>query len=270
MRIYISVDLEGIHGVDRYDSHENGNDEYQSWKKYVGQLMYDEVKAVFQALLLKGITAAVVFDSHSGDDTTLCMEQNFYKLTHVRRCRDNNVQFPSFDSSVDGIILWGYHVKAGSKTGKLEHTSSRRVKYIKINGKEVGEAYLHGLYAFNKGVPLVAVSGDSGLEKEVNKDIGNTPFFNSDAGNKMSRKEYLNSIREFILNLRFGEVLKNSQKLDWPTITTLEVCYKSAFANLGRWILRKQFKHSKLNGLSGTTYDQGSFVEQWNLYNGFI
>jgi len=109
-----------------------------------------------------------------------------------------------------------------------------------------------------------------GLGKEVKKDVGNIPFFNSDLGNNLSRKKYLNSIREFILNLSFDEVLKVNQKLDWPTITTLEVSYKSAFINYGRWILRKQFKYSKLRGSSGSIYDQGSFIRQWNLYSRFF
>ena len=35
MRIYVSVDLEGIHGVDRYDSHDKGSF-IQQWNQYNG------------------------------------------------------------------------------------------------------------------------------------------------------------------------------------------------------------------------------------------
>jgi hypothetical protein len=269
MRIYVSVDLEGIHGVDRYDSHEINKPTYQQWKKMVGQLMFEEVHAVYEGLVSKGATEVIVFDSHSGGDTTLCLAQNFPKLTHVKRRRVDKVQFPSFDSSVSGIILWGYHVKAGSNSGKLNHTNSRRVKHIKINNKEIGEVYLHGLYAFCNGVPLIAVSGDGGLRDEVKKDIGDIPFFNSDIGYRVPKEEYHDSIKNFILSLNFHDLLKINQNLDWPADTIMEVSYKNAFINLGRWILRKQFKYARLKDPFSCIYDKGSFIQQWNQYNGF-
>jgi D-amino peptidase len=261
--------LEGIRGVDRYDSHEVKKVDYQKWKQHVGQLMFEEVHAVYEGLVSTGATEVIVFDSHSGDDTTLHFPQDLPKLTHVKRSNANRVQFPSFDSSIDGIILWGYHVKAGSMNGKLSHTNSRRVKHIKINNREVGEVYLHGLYAFCNGVPLIAVSGDDGLRDEVESDIGTIAFFNSEPGNNLQRKEYLDSIRKFILNLNFPEVLKINQALVWPTDTTMEVSYKHAFINIGRWLLRKQFKYTGLKDLFTCIYDKGSFLEQWNHYNGF-
>ena len=269
MRIYVSVDLEGIYRVDRYDTHENRSKEYRFWKKHVGQLMFEEVYALYEGLILKGASEVVVFDSHGGGDTILNLPRNYSKLTLARRVETHNELFPLMNLQVDGIILWGYHVKAGSKRGKLNHTASRRVKNVKINNREVGEVYLHGLYAFNKRIPLIAVSGDNGVGLEVKEDIGNIPFFNANIGTGLSRKNYLRSIKEFVLALPLDEVLKINQSLNWPAQTTLEVSYKNFLTNIARWILRKQFKHSRLKGLSSCIYEKGSFVQQWDQFNGF-
>jgi hypothetical protein len=81
--------------------------------------------------------------------------------------------------------------------------------------------------------------------------------------------EYLNSIKNFILSLNFHDVLKINQILVWPVDTTMEVSYKNAFINIGRWLLRKQFKYARLKDPLSCIYDKGSFLEQWNQYNGF-
>jgi D-aminopeptidase len=231
--------------------------------------MFDEVCAVYEGLVSNGATEVIVFDSHSGDDTTLRISYDPPKIRYVSRSISNREQFPSFDSSSDGIILWGYHVKAGSKTGKLEHTNSRRVKHIKINDMEVGEVYLHGLYAFYKNVPLLAASGDGALNCEVKKDVGNIPFFNSDQGENLTRREYLHSIKKFVSTLNFSEIFEFNRTLTWPTETSMEVSYKNAFANMVRWILRKQFRYARLKDPYTCIYDKGSFLQQWNQYNGF-
>lgn len=269
MKIYVSVDLEGIHQIDRFDNRDNKNPDYQLWKKQVSKLMYEEVFALYRGIAQKGVSNVIIFDSHSCGDT-LHVSHDLPGLTQVKRSSNNKLFFPSFDSTFDGIVLWGYHVKAGSKNGKLGHTNSRRIKKVKVNEKEVGEVYLHSLYASNWRVPLLAVSGDTGLENEVKKDIGDIPFFNTDLGDKLSREKYLAAIQEFIFNLDVEEVLKLNHALDWPLSTTLTVTYKKSYVNLGRWLLKKQFKHSKLKGLSSCECNRGSFSEQWDQFCGLL
>ena len=70
MRLYISVDLEGIHGVDRYDDPKHGVAEYRRWKRRVGHLMAGEIKALFLGMVQNSVKEAFVFDCHSGNDLT--------------------------------------------------------------------------------------------------------------------------------------------------------------------------------------------------------
>jgi D-amino peptidase len=133
MKIYLSVDLEGIHGVDRYDRHELKKPEYWEWKRKVGELMREEVEALYHGLQARGIEQVYVLDSH-GHENTLKLTDKSQSLIQVRRDPSHNTNFPFLDGTFVGIILWGYHVKAGSAEGKLAHTASRRIQYIKING----------------------------------------------------------------------------------------------------------------------------------------
>lgn len=267
--MYISVDLEGIYGVDRFDEFDYDNPDYQSWKKQAGKITGEEVLALYQGLVQRGFSQVVAFDGHGNGDT-LSLPPKYFNLTQARCPGSDKVCFPGMDSSFAGVILWGYHVKAGSKNGKLGHTHSRKnVKNIKVNGREVGEVYLSALFAACRGVPLIAVSGDQGLKIEVENDIGNVPFFNSDSGAGLPRGEYLSSIRDFIINLDFEAALALNNNLVWPSKTTLQVTYKKPSVNLGRWLLRKQFKYADLKGISSSIYKKGSFARQWNRYCGF-
>jgi len=268
MRIYVSVDLEGIYGVNKYDIHADKNREYQKWKKEVGKLMREEVLVLYKGLYQKGINEILVFDHHGSSDT-LNLPNNLPNLRQISRLNTENVLFPALDSEISALIFWGYHVKSGSISGKLNHTTSRRIKFIKINGKEVGEVYLYGLYAHHYGIPIIAASGDPALKFEINTDIGKIPFFNSDSGKELKREMYLNSIKDFFVKLNIGEIIKYNQNIKWPEKTEMQVSYKNPIINIGRWMLRKQFLFSKLKGFSSCIYSKGSFIEQFNYFNGY-
>lgn len=267
MRIYISVDLEGIHGIDRYDDYDFKDPDYRAWKKYAGEQMLEEVSVVCDALVKKGTEDILVFESHGGGDT-LHIPKNLPNVTQVHLTNDADGALPGLTSDCDGILLWGYHVKSGSINGKLAHTSSRRIKRIKINSRAVGEAYLHGLYAASFQVPLLAVSGDYALQNEISADIGAIPFFNSNTGSVMKRADYLDAIRSFIDNLDLDAIQSVNDTLNWPESTVLEIEYRSGPVNVLRYFLRKQYRFARLKGPSTCVYTKGAFVDQWNRYNG--
>lgn len=268
MKIYISVDLEGLHGVDRYDDHRVNDPEYQEWKQRVSQLMQDEVLALYRGFRTKGDFGLTVFDSHGHQDT-LNLPDGFDGLRQVRRTDYPRHNIPGLDDTYSGMILWGYHAKAGDAAGKLRHTTSRRIQYISMNDKEVGEVYLHTLYAARLRIPLLAVSGDSGLQTEVQQDLGDVAFFNSELGDQLSREDYLVSIEDFIQNLNIHESRLIYQKFPWPKNTRIEIKYKNPLVNLARLILRQQYHHAELKGLSACVYQKGDFREQWDQFCGY-
>jgi D-amino peptidase len=268
MKIYISIDLEGLHGVTQYDDHKVNDPEYRKWKKQVSQLMKEEVLALYRGFQAKGNFDLTVFDSH-GHQNTLSLSENLDGLKQVRRSDYPHQNFPGLDDTFDGIILWGYHVKAGDMRGKLRHTTSRRIQYISVNSKEVGEVFLHSLYATMKGLPILAVSGDSGLENEVKQDIGEIPFFNSEIGDQLSRELYLESIEKFILDLDIKKNISINKNISWPQKTRIEIKYNNPLVNLARLILRQQYHYAKLKGLSSCVYQKVDFIEQWDQFCGY-
>ncbi len=215
MRIYISADLEGVHGMERWDNHDIKNPEYQDWKQRVSKLMHDEIMALYRGFLQKGAVESYVLDSH-GFSSTLQIEDSHSQLTQVRRDQDNYVHFPRLDDSFSGIIFWGYHVKSGSTDGRLAHTASRRIKQVRVNGQEVGEVYVHAYYTSFYSVPVIAASGDSGLQKEISRDVGDIPFFNSDIGDQLPRDIYLQTISDFAENLDIDHAIKLNNSFTWP------------------------------------------------------
>src|SRR5690606_27248073 len=64
-------------------------------------------------------------------------------------------------------IFLGYHAMAGDSTGFLAHTGSGSVKWLWLNGVEVGEGGMNAFYAGSHGVPVILVSGDAAATAEM-------------------------------------------------------------------------------------------------------
>ena len=74
------------------------------------------------------------------------------------------------NSKFDALLMVGYHSKAGSGGNPLAHTmSSSKIERIILNDRSASELLLHGTIASKYHVPLVFVSGDFGICKEIRK-----------------------------------------------------------------------------------------------------
>ena len=83
--------------------------------------------------------------------------------------------FQEIDSSFDAIMLVGYHAKAGSGGNPLAHTmSSSKIERIYLNDRAASELLLHGTIASKFRVPIIFVSGDSIICKEIENISPNT------------------------------------------------------------------------------------------------
>lgn len=264
MKIYISIDIEGIYGYDGIQKNPSEKIECYKQKSFHSNLMKNEIISLSEGLKLNDVKQIMVIDSHS-TGKTLKLPNNSNVIRQVKRDNHSGT-FPKLNKSYAGIILWGYHVKSGSKSGKWPHTFSYRVKSVKLNGTEVGEVYLYALYAHNLGAPLIAVSGDLGLKKEVRKDIGEIPFFCSDVGSQMSKDEYLLEIKKFTKRLNIKDIVRKSKQINWPNKTQLEVTYKNPLVSIARWILKRQYRHSKITRKWSCIYSQGNFNKQLDNY----
>ncbi|HHW70255.1 MAG TPA: amino acid amidase, partial [Clostridiales bacterium] len=82
------------------------------------------------------------------------------------------------DKTFDALIFIGYHSAGGTDTNPLAHTMSTNIDSITLNGEYVSEFLLHSYIAGQLNVPVVFVSGDSGLcdeVKKINRNITTVP-----------------------------------------------------------------------------------------------
>ncbi|MCL6456433.1 MAG: M55 family metallopeptidase [Gorillibacterium sp.] len=161
MKLYISIDMEGITGlVDStfVDSHQLNYTRGQ-------QLMTAEANHVIYTAFDEGCTEVVVNDSHSKMNNLLI--EKLHPETQLI-CGDvkpfSMVQ--GLDSSYAGAAFLGYHTRAGRR-GVLSHNMIFAVRNMYINDQVVGElgfnAYVAGFY----GVPVLLVAGDDQTAREA-------------------------------------------------------------------------------------------------------
>ncbi len=166
MKIMMGVDLEGITGVMSREHTGRGERRYAE----AVELMAGDINAAVEGLLAGGADDVLVWDNHGG-----ALNAPFAKLhggaRYVRGSGGNGVRWRGMDDSVDGLVLLGYHAKAGTHAAVLEHTmSSASWLHLTVNGRQIGEIGIDGALAGAVGVPVIMVSGDDKLCAEA-KDL---------------------------------------------------------------------------------------------------
>ncbi|RXT07905.1 M55 family metallopeptidase [Ammoniphilus sp. CFH 90114] len=167
MKLFISVDMEGISGVTDWDDVNRGTIDYQ----YYRQLMTKDVNAAIEGALEAGVSEVVVNDSH---DTmrNLIIDELHPKAELVRGFLKPLLMMEGIDSTYSAAFFIGYHCMAGVGDAVLNHTmSNRAVQRIKLNGREIGEAGINAVIAGAYGVPVVLVTGDTQTTEEVSREI---------------------------------------------------------------------------------------------------
>ena len=162
MRVYISVDMEGIAGI----SHANPTRRGDSGYPEAVALMVGEANAAIEGAFDGGATDVTVNDSHGG----------MYNLTPEaidRRARLVEGKKPlsmveaAAVSDFDVALFVGYHARAGHPTGVISHTYNPRAVLVEIGGRPASEAAVNALYLGSFGIPVAMVSGDDALAGEL-------------------------------------------------------------------------------------------------------
>lgn len=160
MKVYISVDIEGVTGVTHWDETEKSrSDEYKPFQAQ----MTREAAAACEGALKAGAADVVVKDAHH-TGRNLLTDQLPVGVKVVRGWSGHPFcMVQELDESFDAAVFIGYHSRAGADTNPLSHSMSLKLDAISINGVYASEFLLHAYAAALKGVPIVFVSGDEGL-----------------------------------------------------------------------------------------------------------
>ena len=155
MKVYISVDVEGLTGS---TSQSPPTSKPGAWCR--GRT--DEARGHGAALgaIDAGADEVYIKDAHdSGRNMDIT---GFPKQCRFIRDWTNSPDsmIGGIDKSFDAVLFVGYHSPAGFDGNPLSHTMNRGNNYVKFNGELCSEFLMHAFYAAELGVPSVFLSGD--------------------------------------------------------------------------------------------------------------
>jgi D-amino peptidase len=163
MKVYISVDMEGIACVTHVDHIKLEGGSYEAARKWTTA----EANAAIEGVLEAGADEVVVSDGH-GTMHNLIPDELHEEITLVQGIPRPLLMMEGLDETFDAVLFIGYHARAGSALGTLAHTfSGRLVNEVKLNQEPVSEAVFNSAVAGHFGVPVVLISGDDKLAEEV-------------------------------------------------------------------------------------------------------
>ena len=161
-KVYVSVDLEGISGVNGNDQTSAGQPEYGRARK----LMAEDANAAIRGAFAGGATEVVVNDSH-GSQRNLLPEDLDPRVRLISHSFKRHGMMEGLDETFDAVIFVGYHAKAEAPRGLFAHTGSGVVRDLQVNGVSVGEGGMNAAMAAWYGVAVALVTGDDAAVEEV-------------------------------------------------------------------------------------------------------
>lgn len=168
LKIYISVDMEGIWGVVHGNQCSAESPEYQIARKWMAQ----DTNAVIQGLFDGGATEVVVNDSHGSMRNIIAHELDPRAILISGSPKPMSMM-EGLDSSFSACLFVGYHARAGSAPAILDHTISGAAIYsIRINGLEMPELGINAAIAGYFNVPVVMITGDTETCRQAQELLG--------------------------------------------------------------------------------------------------
>ena len=176
MKLYISVDMEGLAGIT------NWKDETEDRERF-RHAMNEQVEWVLEGISKskhnKEITHIYIADSHGGGQNLSYdrLNDKDERVWLVSGSPRPQYMMPAMDDSFDMVFLVGYHAGAGEAASSMDHTySGASVQNIYINGQLMNEGTINSAYAgIVHKVPVGLIIGDSGLERQM-KGEGMMPW----------------------------------------------------------------------------------------------
>ncbi|MBV6521554.1 MAG: D-aminopeptidase [Gemmatimonadaceae bacterium] len=168
LKIYISVDMEGIAGVVTGEQLGPSGFEYGKAREF----MTAEVNAAIAGARAAGASEFVISDSH-GNGQNLLIDQLPPDVVVIRSWPRPLMMMEGIDSTFDAAMFIGYHASTANPTGVRAHTmSSATLTGVALNGTQVPEGGINAAIAGSFGVPVVLVTGDDAAVEEVRRVAG--------------------------------------------------------------------------------------------------
>lgn len=162
MKVWISIDMEGISGIVDRDQLMPTGMRYPLAREY----MLGDLSAVLRALQAEtDVESIVVNDSHDGMLNIL-----WDRIPEGVTLISGGAKAWSMNQGVeeaDLALYVGYHAMAGATAAIMDHTYSGEIYSVTINGQPVGETGINAAVAGHFGVPVGLVTGDDKVSEEA-------------------------------------------------------------------------------------------------------
>lgn len=227
MKIYISVDMEGITGLVDETHIDSDKHNYERSR----MIMTDEANQVITAAFNEGVQEVVVNDSHA-QMNNLLIERLHPDTQLITGAMKPFSMVQGLDDSFSGGIFIGYHARAALK-GVMSHSMTFGARNMYINDTVVGEfgfnSYIAGFY----GVPVIMAAGDDRLALEAEQLIPNiTTAIVKEAISRSAAKSLTPAKAGQLLREKTAQAIQNRAKVK-PLIPPDKPLLSIEFTNYG-------------------------------------
>lgn len=234
MKIFISVDMEGIWGLVSSEHVSSSSKEYGRTRK----LMIQEANWAIEEAFKNGATEVVVNDSHDDMDN-LIIEELDPRAQLISGGPKPLSMMQGIDDTFDGVIYIGYHSRAGTVNGVFNHTySGKTIANITINEKKMGECGINSGVAGYYGVPILAISGDNMVSAQAIVEVGDmetivvkkaiSRYCAHNLSRNMVRELYKTKLENAFKNIKQSPILKYDGKITMDIEFNREVMAENA------------------------------------------
>jgi len=162
IRVFISVDMEGISGIAHSEMTSASGAEYERGRK----LMVADVNAAIEGAREAGATEFLVNDSH-GSMRNIKVEELLAPARLISHNSKPLGMMQGISDEFDAVFFIGYHAMEG-QPGLFAHTGSGgTVADISVNGRSMSEGGMNARVAGSYGVPVALATGDDAFVREI-------------------------------------------------------------------------------------------------------
>ncbi len=162
MKVWISIDMEGISGIVDRDQLLPDGGRYELGRA----AMMNDLQAVLLALKDEpDVESIVVNDSHDGMLNILAEPLG----EGIRLISGGAKQWSMNQGAAEADVAFyvGYHARAGTRGAIMDHTYAGEIFSVTLNGVEVGETGINAALAGYWRVPVAFISGDDKVVREA-------------------------------------------------------------------------------------------------------
>ncbi len=179
MKVYVSVDMEGLAGIHAWKDVSNTSPSYKR------DLLEEQLRWLLSAMLeFENVEKITVADSHAlGDNIPYSITELDERIELISGFPRKRYMMAGLDETYDRVVFFGYHSGVGALHGLMDHTySSTTFHNVWINGLRMNESLVNAAYAGHLGVPVCMIVGDEALKSELGDLLDRIVYVSTKSG----------------------------------------------------------------------------------------